>query len=190
MHILFSLSLCSRRLNFWQIAYTIFQQLGGFPLPFSLRSVFSFPFSFLLVALTTIRLAFCKCNLICWLKLPRLSSSSHDWPKSIWNMHNFDTSYAPANRPATPSYKYIWPGLAWRFIRSQLMDHDLNGFSTTGRESPHRKPNRISLTRPNTPPLCKTRLDQGDGDERRREREGEKVERRLLMVWWRGVPFY
>lgn len=63
-------------------------------------------------------------------------------------MHNFDTSYAPANQPATPRYKYICPGLAWRFIRSQLMDHDLNGFSTTGRESPHRKPNRISLTRP------------------------------------------
>lgn len=73
------------------------------------------------------------------------------------------------------------------------MDHDLNGFSTTGRESPHRKPNRISLTRPNTPPLCKTRLDQGDGNEREREREIDRARERegrgLLMVEKRGVPF-
>lgn len=47
------------------------------------------------------------------------------------------------------------------------MDHDLNGFSTTGRESPHRRPNRINLTRPNTPPLCKTK--------RAGERGGEVV---------------
>lgn len=98
-----------------------FPATRGFPLPFALFSGFFISIFFLLVALTTIRLAFCKCNLICSLKLPPslLLSPSLSPPTTGQKAFGTCTILTPATpqqtdqpRPVTSTYALVRPGVS------------------------------------------------------------------------------